>query len=135
MAKLGLAMAAAALLPAPAPTFAFAFAPETALTADRAIEMQKDQVREAVGTAPCRRDGDSGDIIVCARRGADPNRLPLPVERIPGEPENLLPGELPRAQTSYNSCMFGCQQPVTITDKDVRKYGGRILRHILGKDD
>ncbi len=129
MAKLGLAMAAAALLPAPT----YAFAPETALTADRAIEVQKDGVREVVGTLPCRRDGDSGDIVVCARRG--PDRLPLPVERVPGEPENLLPGELPRARTSYDSCMFGCQQPVTVTDKDVRKYGGRILRHVLGKGD
>ena len=114
---------------------AFAFAPETALTAERAIEVQKDSVREAVGTAPCRRDGGGGDIIVCGRRGPDPNRPPLPFERLEGDREHLLPGELPRAQPSYNSCMFGCQQPVTVTDKDVRKYGGRILRHILGKDD
>lgn len=126
---------ATAGLLAAAATPAFALAPETPVTAERAIEIQKDAVREAVGTLPCRRDGDSGDIVVCGRRGPDPDRPPLPFERIPGEPENLLPGELPRAQTSYNTCMFGCQQPVTITDKDVRKYGGRILRHILGRDD
>jgi hypothetical protein len=131
MAKLGLAAAAAALLPMPA----FALAPEAALTAERAIEIQKGQVQEAVGTAPCRRDGESGDIVVCGRRGPDPNRPPLPFERVPGERENLLPGELPRAQTSYDSCMFGCQQPVTVDQGDVIKYGGRILRHILGKDD
>ncbi|HEX8241807.1 MAG TPA: hypothetical protein VF574_18885 [Allosphingosinicella sp.] len=126
---------AAAFLLLAAPVPAFALAPEAALTAEQAVEIQKDGVREAVGTAPCRSDRDGGDIVVCGRRGPDPNRLPLPVERVPGEREHLLPGELPRAQTSYNTCMFGCQQPVTITDKDVRKYGGRILRHVLGKDD
>lgn len=60
--------------------------------------------------------------------------MPFPDRRAEGEPENLLPGELPRAQTAYATCEFGCPQPVTITDKDVRKYGGRILRHLLGKD-
>jgi hypothetical protein len=124
---------AAALLATAAP--ASALAPEAPLTAERAIDLQKEQVREAVGTAPCRRDGTGGDIVVCARRGPDPNRPPLPFERVPGEPENLLPGELPRARTSYDTCMFGCQHPVTVTDEDVRKYGGRILRHVLGKDD
>jgi hypothetical protein len=114
---------------------ASAVAPEASLTAERAIEIHKDMVRETVGTLPCRRDGESGDIVVCGRRGPDPNRVPFPDQRTPGVPENLLPGELPRGQASFSTCEFGCQQPVTITDKDVRKYGGRILRHILGKDD
>jgi hypothetical protein len=128
MAKPVMATMAAALLAAPASA-----APP--LTAERAIEVQQDSVRETVGTLPCRRDGASGDIIVCGRRGPDPNRIPFPDQRAPGEPENLLPGELPRPQSGFSTCEFGCQQPVTITDKDVRKYGGRILRHILGKDD
>jgi hypothetical protein len=122
-------LAASFLLVAAGP--AFAFAP----TAEQAIELQRDGVREAVGTAPCPRDAADDDIVVCGRRGADPNRLPLPVEPVPGEREHLLPGQLPRAKTSYDTCMFGCQRPVTITDRDVRKYGGRILRHVLGKDD
>jgi hypothetical protein len=92
-------------------------------------------VRQVVGTAPCPSGAGAGDIVVCGRRGPDPNRIPFPDLREPGSPENLLPGELPRAQTSYDTCLFGCQHPVTITDKDVRKYGGRILRHVLGKDD
>jgi hypothetical protein len=105
------------------------------LTAEQAAERQQDGVREAVGTKPCPRGAGAGDIVVCGRRGPDPNRVPFPDQRAPGEPENLLPGELPRAQLSFSTCAFGCQQPVTVTDKDVRKYGGRILRHILGKDD
>lgn len=121
----------AAFAAAPAP----AFAPEASMTAERAIEIQRDKVRDSVGTLPCRRDGAGGDIVVCGRRGPDPNRVPFPDQRNPGEPENLLPGELPRAQPSFDTCEFGCPDPVTVTDKDVRKYGGRILRHILGKDD
>jgi hypothetical protein len=104
-------------------------------TAGQAAEAQQDGVRRAVGTASCARGSAGGDIVVCGRRGPDPNRIPFPDRRSGGEPENLLPGELPRALTSYDRCEFGCPQPVTITDKDVRKYGGRILRHILGKDD
>jgi hypothetical protein len=121
------------LLAAPAP--AFALAPETPLTAERAVEIQRDSVREAVGTLPCRRDGASGDIVVCARRGPDPNRIPLPDERVPGERGNLLPGELPRAQSSYDTCAIACPRGAGI---DVFKAIGtsiKIVRHILGKDD
>lgn len=112
-----------------------ALAPQAPLTAEQAAERQRDGVRRAVGTAPCADGAAVGDIIVCGRRGPDPNRAPFPDQRAEGEPENLLPGELPRAQAAYSTCEFGCPQPVTITDKDVRKYGGRILRHLLGKDD
>jgi hypothetical protein len=120
------------LAASPAPAVA---APEAPLTAERAAEIQRDTVREAVGTLPCSRAGEGRDIVVCGRRGPNPNRVPFPDQRAPGERENLLPGELPRAEASFSTCEFGCPQPVTITDKDVRKYGGRILRHILGKDD
>jgi hypothetical protein len=104
------------------------------LTAERAIEAQQEGVRQAVGTAPCPRGADAGDIVVCGRRGPDPNRLPPGSRRAAGEPEPLLPGELPRAQSAYGTCLIACPHPVTITDRDVRKYGGRALRHVLGKD-
>jgi hypothetical protein len=124
----------AALAFAAAP--AFALAPETALTAERAIEIQRDTVREAVGTASCARDRESGDIVVCGRRGPDPNRLPLPVERLPGEREHLLPGELPRAQASFSTCVIACQ-PTGIRVDVIRAIGvgSKIVRHVLGKDD
>lgn len=115
---------------------AFALVPEESLTAERAIEIQQDGIRHAIGTAPCPRDRDTGDIVVCGRRGPDPNRLPLPVERIPGERESLLPGEMPRAQASYDTCVIGCQ-PSGIRFDVIRtvKIGSKIVRHILGKDD
>lgn len=121
------------LLAAPAP--AFALAPETSLTAERAIEIQQDSVRGAVGTLPCRRDGASGDIVVCARRGPDPNRIPLPDERVAGAPENLLPGELPRAQSSYDTCAIACPRGSGIDVFKAIDTSIKIVRHILGKDD
>ncbi|HEX8125315.1 MAG TPA: hypothetical protein VF548_07020 [Allosphingosinicella sp.] len=124
MAKLGLALIVAALAAA-APA-----APP--LSAEEALARQQSSLRAGLGL-DCDRGG--ADIVVCGRRGPNPNRVPFPDQRTPGEPENHLPGELPRAQASFSTCEFGCLQPVTITDKDVRKYGGRILRHILGKDD
>ena len=128
--------AAAALLAAAAAAPAFALAPETALTAEQAVEIQQSGVRDAVGTAPCPRDRETGDIIVCGRRGPDPNRLPLPAERLPGDRENLLPGELPRAQASFDTCVIGCQ-PTGVRFDVFRtiKVGSKIVRHILGKDD
>ena len=114
---------------------AFALAPETSLTAEQAVEIQHDTVRRTVGTAPCRRDSGSGDIVVCAPRGPDPNRLPLPVERIPGEREDLLPGELPRAQASYDTCVIGCRRGPGIDAFKAVDTTIKIVRHILGKDD
>lgn len=128
--------AAFALLAAAAAGPAFALAPETGLTAEQAIEAQRDGVREAVGTASCQRDRETGDIVVCGRRGPDPNRLPLPVQRLPGDRENLLPGELPRAEASFSTCVIGCQPTGLRVDViQTIKVGTKIVRHILGKDD
>jgi hypothetical protein len=126
----------AALLLAGTAGPALALAPEASLTAEQAVEIQQEGVREAVGTASCARDRETGDIVVCGRRGADPNRLPLPVERLPGERENLLPGELPRAQASFSTCVVGCQPMGIVVDPfRVIKVGSKIVRHVLGKDD
>lgn len=78
MAKLGLAMAAASLaaasLAGPAPA-----APPA--SADEALARQQSSLRSSLGL-DC--DRDSGEIVVCGRRGPDPNRLPLAVAPEPG---------------------------------------------------
>ena len=109
--------------------------PGTPLTAEEAIEIQRDQVREATGTAPCARGSADGDIIVCGRRGADPNRLPLPVERLPGAREHLLPGELPRAQSRYDTCVIACPKGGGINLLLLVRAAPEIVRHVLGDDD
>src|SRR3954467_694860 len=106
------------------------------LTAEQAIETRRQGAREAVGPAPCPRDRDSGDIIVCGRRGPDPNRLPLPDERLPGDREHLLPGELPRAEASFDTCVIGCKPSgIWIDPFRVARVGSKIVRHVLHKDD
>jgi hypothetical protein len=74
MAKLGLAIAAAALASAPAHA-----APPA--SADEAVARQQASLRSSLGL-DC--DRPSGEIVVCGRRGPDPNRLPLPVPPEPG---------------------------------------------------
>lgn len=120
------------LLAVPAPALS---GPGMPLTAEEAIEIQQDGVREAIGTKPCARDSSNGDIVVCGRRGADPNRLPLPGERIAGERENLLPGELPRAQASYDTCAIGCMRGPGIDAFKAVDTTIKIVRHVLGEDD
>jgi hypothetical protein len=127
------AAAAAFLLAAPVP--AFAFGPQPSLTAEQAIEVQRDTVREAVGTAPCSRGRDRGDIVVCGRRGPDPNRPPLPFEPLDGDREHLLPGELPRAKASYDTCAIACPRGSGIDVFKAVDTSVKIVRHILGKDD
>ena len=127
MAKLGIGtMAAAALLSTPA-----AAAPPA--SAEDALARQQASLRSSL-SLDCDRESD--EIVVCGRRGADPYRLPLPVERLPGARENLLPGELPRAQASFSTCVVGCQPMGIVVDPfQVIRVGSKIVRHILGKDD
>jgi hypothetical protein len=105
------------------------------LTAEQAIEIQHDQVREVTGTAPCHRESRSGDIVVCGRRRSDPERLRLPVEPVEGEREHLLPGELPRAEAGYDTCAIACPRGSGVDVVQAARTGSKILRHILGKDD
>ncbi|HEX9966270.1 MAG TPA: hypothetical protein VGB04_14940 [Allosphingosinicella sp.] len=72
MAKPALAIMAAALAAAPAPA-----APP--LSAEEALARQASSLRSGLGC-----DRGAGEIVVCARQGHDPNRLPLPVEPEPG---------------------------------------------------
>ena len=86
MAKPALAIMAAALAAAPAPA-------QPPLTAEEALARQQSSLRSGLGLG-C--DRTTAEIVVCARPGPDPNRLPLPVQpepgaRIAGEPVD--PGE------------------------------------------
>ena len=60
------------------------------LTAEEAIAVQERRLESALGL-DCRRGGD--EIVVCGQGGRDPNRIPLPDERLPGERGRMPPGE------------------------------------------
>lgn len=74
MAKLGLATMAAALAAFPAAA--------QPLSAEQALARQQSSLRSGLGIG-C--DRGSAQIVVCARQGPDPNRLPLPVQPEPGD--------------------------------------------------
>jgi hypothetical protein len=62
--------------------------PPAPLTAEQAIANQKDQLQASMNL-DCRRE--EGEIVVCGRGGPDPNRLPFPDERLPGDRDGLGP--------------------------------------------
>jgi hypothetical protein len=66
--------AAAALWAAPAPA-------AEPVSAESALARQQASLRSSLGIV-C--DRGAGEIVVCARRGPDPNRLPFPVPPEPG---------------------------------------------------
>ena len=77
----------------------------------------------------CRRDPDSDEIVVCARSGRpDPNRVPLPDEREPGERVRLLPGEPPSAVAALSAGSgMGCS-----TSNIPRCNGGLDVFRVVG---
>jgi hypothetical protein len=69
-------------------------------TADQAMAQYR-RTFQPVTELRCPRSAGPEDIVVCGRReGRDPNRIPLPDEREPGERVALLPGEPPSASVA-----------------------------------
>ena len=69
-------------------------------TAEQAMAQYRRTFRP-VGELRCPKSVGPEDIIVCGRReGRDPNRIPFPDEREPGEVVLLLPGEPPSASVA-----------------------------------
>jgi hypothetical protein len=140
-----LAVAAAAAAPAPAAAQPASNPSGAApsVTAEEAIDVQHRRLQAATGTAPCERDSPADEILVCGRRGPDPNRVPFPEERLPGERVALLPGEPPSALAALRStagspcstvgpsqhCSAGL--PVVGVLTTLFKIG----KHLLGGDD
>ena len=69
-------------------------------TAEQAMAQYRRTFRP-VEELRCPKSVGPEDIVVCGRReGRDPNRVPLPDEREPGERVALLPGEPPSASVA-----------------------------------
>lgn len=87
MVKPGLAVAAMAIAAMIASAPAAAAPPATA---EEALDRQKQSLRAGLALG-C--DREAGEIVVCARPGPDPNRLPLPVEPEPGDRRSGEPAD------------------------------------------
>ena len=94
-------MAAVPLLLAGLSPLSPALAAEPILTAERAIQNQRDQLRGAAGIG-CQRG--EGEIVVCGR-GGDPDMFPDE----PGQRQRLIAGEAPAAGAAV--ALGTCCQP------------------------
>jgi hypothetical protein len=110
--------------------------PGAYLTAEEAMK----HYHETFGVPPARGcdDADRGsgeDIVVC---GSLPRRyrLPLPIEREPGEiVRHVNEPEATTAALAGAACTHSCYQPVTINVIKAARAVPKIISHILGHDD
>jgi hypothetical protein len=117
---------AAALLLALFPVAAWG-QPAELLTAEGAVEHQRRQLQAATGTAPCDREAEGGEIVVCGRIGPDPNRVEVP--RFPGDRVALLPGEPPSGRAALDAT---AQSPCTTVGPHQRCSGGLDVFRVVG---
>ena len=98
---------------------AFAASPAAAQQAVTAEEALANARRTFVPTAEldCPRASDPEEIVVCARQGPDPYRLPLPV---PPEPGSRVAGEAP----SGTDVLAAAEDPCTTVGPNQRCSGG-----------
>ena len=126
MNKVGLHILALSLAPVISAHPAMAAAQPA--TAEQALETYR-KTFQSPRQLDCPKSEGSDEIIVCARsKGApDPNRLPLPVMREPGD---RIPGE---ALVDGGGCMRLCHEPVRIDLLKVPAFVAGVIERL--KDD
>ena len=95
------------------------------LTADEAMRNYHAMLKP-VRALDCPRDEE---IVVCGRKGPDPNRPPIPYERKPGDHVRLLPGEAPRP--GGQMCTWDCKEPAVGNVRNIVKG----IAHLFGKEE
>lgn len=99
-------------------------------TAEEAIVRYREIFKPTAELDCPKANGD--EAVVCGRRDqADPHRLPLPVEREPGEPTRLVAGEPPRP-SNPEYCLRLCSQPVDLLKAG--KVAAKIVSHLFDPD-
>jgi hypothetical protein len=74
------------------------------VTAEGAMARYR-QVFPTLDELDCPTDPTGKNIVVCGRRGADPNRLPLPVAPVPGARTNgEMPSQLAAEELAEDKC-------------------------------
>jgi hypothetical protein len=85
---------------------------------------------------PGTRGGSDEEIVVCGRTPHRPvPRLPLPIEREPGEIVRHVNDPGGGGAPAADACTRNCYKPVTINLIDAARAMPKIIRHILGRDD
>ena len=103
------AVRAAVLLAGMLPAAAFAQAGGDQAGGDPVSQDYILQAKRNMGMTPredCGKPGKDGAIIVCGRRGPNPNRLPLPEERT--EPGERVRGDVPSGVAAANMRSHRC---------------------------
>ncbi|MEA3061553.1 MAG: hypothetical protein QOJ94_1334 [Sphingomonadales bacterium] len=121
---------------------------DAATTAEQAMARYRRAFRP-VSELRCPKSASAEDIVVCGRReGPDPNRVPFPEAREPGERVHLIPGEPPSAMAALNAAsgdpcaMVGPNHPCG-GSMTIMSLGGtsllggflKVVRHLTGGDD
>jgi hypothetical protein len=86
--------------------------------AETLIEAQREQLRDSAGLGACPTGPAGDDIVVCARQGRDPNRLPFDSEPAPGA---RRAGEIAGPRAALDSTRLS---PCTTVGPNQRCSGG-----------
>lgn len=101
------------------------------VTAEQALTTYRETF-DAVQPVICATPERSDELVVCGRRGSE-QRLPLPVEREPGEPVRLLPGESPLG--SVPGCVYACHTGFVGVNLKTAKQIADAVGRLIGGDD
>lgn len=104
----------------------------SSVTAEEAMATYR-QTFTATQPARCATPERPDELVVCGRRDGEA-RLPLPLDRVPGEVDRLLPGE---ARMIAESCIPTDRCPGGVSIDVFRAIGvaKRIFDRVTGRDD
>jgi hypothetical protein len=83
----------------------------------------------------CPGGGNGDEIVVCGRAHRPLYRLPLPIQRDPGEIVRHVNDPGGGGAVAADACSRNCYQPVKIDLIGAARAMPKIFRHIFGGDD
>jgi hypothetical protein len=106
------------------------------VTAEEAMKHYRETFGVSGGERTCPRtgEGDEEAIVVCGGRPRR-ERLPLPIERDPGEIVRHVNEADGMAALNAGACLRGCQEPPKGSILTILFAAPKVIRHLLGKDD
>jgi hypothetical protein len=110
--------------------------PSGPVTAEEAMQHYRETFG-VVAPSHCAESGTSTDedIVVCGRAHAQPYRLPLPIEREPGEIVRHVGEPVSAVEAMTPPCPSTCGAPVKFNVIELLFKAPKVVRHILHGDD